>query len=35
LTHMDTEYPHIDTPPNTYVYTHPPNCTPQNWHLNK
>jgi hypothetical protein len=30
LTHMDTEYPHIDTPPNTYVYTHPPFCTPRN-----
>src|SRR6185312_2079061 len=29
LTHMDTEYPHIDTPPNTYVYTHPHSVHPE------
>ena len=30
LTHMDTETPHIDTPPNTHMYTPPQDCTPQN-----
>ncbi len=27
---MDTETPVFDTPPNTYIYTHPQDCTPQN-----